>query len=97
MEKQAVSCDMARKQLLKERVLLGLEQVGAVSSELWLWVCGFGASGLRGWRFAIVDIYAGKGIIGVGNFIFSLCCILIIHPDLRKVVNLDADVSVDGL
>ena len=61
--------------------------------------CGFGsvASGLRGWRFAIVDIYAGKGIIGVGNFIFSLCCMLIIHLDLRKVVNLDADVSVDGL
>ena len=72
-------------------------KVGAVSSGLWLRVCGFGASGLRGWRFAIVDIYAGKGIIGVGNCIFSFCCILIIHADLRKVVNLDADVSVDGL
>ena len=45
-------------------------KVGAVSSELWLRVCGFGASGLRGWRFAIVDIYAGKGVIGVGNYIF---------------------------
>ena len=71
----------------------------AVASGLWLRVCGrgFGASGLRGWRFASVDIYAGKGIIGVGNYIFSFCCILIIHADLRKVVNLDADVSVDGL
>ena len=63
---------------------------GAVASGLWLRSFG-------GWRFAIVDIYAGKGIIGVGNFIFSLCCMLIIHLDLRKVVNLDADVSVDGL
>ena len=59
---------------------------------------GFGASGLRGWRFASVDIYAGKGIIGVGDYIFfPFCCILIINADLREVVNLEADVSVDGL
>ena len=68
-------------------------------SGLCLQSCGFGsvASGLRGWRFAIVDIYTGKGVIGVGNYIFSFCYILIIHADWRKVVNLDADVSVDGL
>ena len=42
----------------------GLEvKVGAGSSELWLRVCGIGASGLRGWRFAIVDIYTGKGVL----------------------------------
>ena len=47
-------------------------KVGAVSSERWLRVCGFGASGLQGWRFAIVDIYTGKGVVGVGNYILFL-------------------------
>ena len=35
--------------------------------------CGCGASGLllQGWGFVVVDILTGKGVVDVGNYIFS--------------------------
>ena len=45
-----------------------------------------------------VDIYAGKGVIDVGNYIFSFYFELIIHTDMRRGSgDLDTDDSVGGL
>ena len=57
------------------------------------------ASGLwlRGWRFGAVDIYAGKGIIDVGNYIFPFVSNKLSIWKRRGCRDLDTDDSVGGL